>query len=317
MRPGLAALRRRPFALALALVVILLVLNVIAAPQIANPGRWPALLATLAPFILVGLASTPSVLSGGIDVSIGPLVTFINCLFVAVLVPAGLGTIGASVPIVLLVGLAAGLANGLLVAVVRLHPVVATTGTLFIFVGGALVIAPRPAAIQDSWTAALAGTVGGFPGALLLLIPVAVLWLVLRRTAYVRNLLAVGDDELSAFGSGVPVVWVRVIAYALGGLIASLAGLALTALVQSSEPSLSTVYALIGLAAVVLGGTPLGGGRGGMVGTALGATAIFLLQELLTAWGVQSNLIQLMYGVVLLLGVIVGATVLSQNRRTA
>lgn len=317
MRRGVPALRRRPFALALALVVILLILNAIAAPEIVNPGRWPALLATLSPFILVGLASTPSVLSGGIDVSIGPLVTFINCLFVAVLVPAGLGSIGASVPIVLLVGLAAGLANGLLVAVVRLHPVVATTATLFILVGGSLVIAPHPVAIDGSWTAGLAGTIGGFPGALILLIPVALSWWILRRTAYVRNLLAVGDDELSAFGSGVPVVWVRVIAYALGGLIASLGGLALTALVQSSEPSLSTVYALIGLAAVVLGGTPLGGGRGGMTGTALGATAIFLLQELLTAWGVQSNLIQLMYGVVLLVGVIVGATMLSQNRSMA
>lgn len=317
MRRTLAALARRPYALALALVVLLLVLNVLAAPSIANPTRWAATLGTLAPFVLVGMASTPSVLSGGIDVSVGPLMTFVNCLFVAVLVPAGLGTIAASLPLVLLVGLLVGAVNGVLVAVVRLNPVVATTGTLFVMVGGALIIAPNSATVTGSWSRVLATQIAWLPGALLVLVPAALVWWALTRTAYVRNLRAVGDDDVSAFGAGIAVVPVRILAYALGGLFAAGGGLALTGLIQSSEPSLSTTYALIGLAAVVLGGTPLGGGRGGMVGTVLGAVAIYLLQELLTALGIQSNLIQLMYGLVLLIGVVLGATLLSSKGKLA
>jgi len=317
MTRAFALFARRPFILALVLCIVLLVLNLFAAPSFGSPTRLAATLGTLAPFVLVGMASTPSVLSGGIDVSVGPLMTFVNCFFVAVLVPAGLGNVALSLPIVLLLGLAAGTLNGVLIAIVRLHPVVATTGTLFLFVGGALMIAPSSVGLIGSWTRVLATSVGWLPGSLLILVPVALTWWLLRRTAYVRNLMAVGDDELSAFGAGVHVVPVRIIAYAIGGMLAAVGGLALTGLIQSSEASLSTTYALIGLAAVVLGGTPLGGGRGGMIGSVLGAIAIYLLQELLTALGVQSNLIQLMYGVVLLIGVVLGATLLSSKGRLA
>lgn len=317
MNQTLTFLRRRPYSLALALVVILLVLNVLAAPQFGHPENWALTLGTFAPFALVGLASTPSVLSGGIDISVGPLMTFINCLFVAVLVPAGLGSIGVSVPIVLAIGAAAGAINGILITVLRLHPVVVTLGTLFLLIGGSLLVAPSPASITGSWTRVLATSAGWFPGALFLLIPVALVWWALRRTAFTRNLLAVGDDDVSAFGAGIKVTHVRILAYSLGGLIAAGGGLALTGLIQSSEPSLATTYALIGLAAVVLGGTPLGGGRGSMIGSLLGAFAIFLLQQLLNAVGVQSHLIQLMYGLILIIGVLLGATLLSEKRRTA
>ena len=112
---------------------VLLFLNLYAAPSFGSPTRLAATLGTLAPFVLVGMASTPSVLSGGIDVSVVSLMTFVNCFFVAVLVPAGLGNVALSLPIVLLLGLAAGTLNGVLIAIVRLHPVVATTGTLFLF----------------------------------------------------------------------------------------------------------------------------------------------------------------------------------------
>lgn len=309
--------RRRPYSPALALVIVLLALNLIAAPQFLAPGNLPTTLALFAPIVLVALASTPSVLSGGIDISLGPLMTFVNCVFVAVLVPAGLGTVGLSLPIVIAIGAAAGTLNGVLVTIVRLQPVVATMGTLFIFVGGSLIVAPSPASVSGSWTRALATTLGGwFPGALVLIIAVLLLWWALRRTAYVRNLLAVGDDDVSAFGAGINVRLVRIVAYTLGGVIAALGGLALTALTQSAEPSLATVYALIGIAAVVLGGTQLGGGRGGLLGSVVGAAAIYLLQQLLTAWGVQSNLIRLTYGVVLVLGVVLSATLLNARRRT-
>ncbi|MGO1543472.1 MAG: ABC transporter permease [Gulosibacter sp.] len=313
----LSFIRRRPYTPALALALLLLALNLLAAPQFLSWQHLPATLAIFAPIALVAFASTPSILSGGIDVSLGPLMTFVNCFFVAVLVPAGLGSVWTALPIGLLVGAAVGAINGVLITIVRLQPVVATMGTLFVLVGGSLVVAPRPASVSGDWIGTLGGSMAGIPGALLLIVPVALLWWGLTKTAFQRNLLAVGDDDVSAFGAGIGVTKVRIVAYTLGGIIAAAGGFALTALTRSAEPALATVYALIGIAAVVLGGTQLGGGRGGLFGSFLGATVIFLLQQLLTSWGVQSNFIRLAYGAVLVIGVVTSAMVLTQRRRTA
>lgn len=316
MSSTLTFVHKRPYAPALVLLVLLLTINLVVSPQFLSPDYFASTLGLLAPILLVALASTPSILSGGIDISLGPLMTFINCLFVSVLVPLGLGSPAASIPIVLLLGAAAGALNGFLVAIVRLQPVVATMGTLFLFMGGALVVSPTPSTVTGSWTRTLATEIGWFPGALLLIVPVFLLWWLLRRTAFVRNLLAVGDDDVSAFGAGIDVKSVRIIAYSMGGVIAALGGLALTGVTQSSEPSLATVYALIGIAAVVIGGTDIGGGKGGLMGSAIAAGAVYLLQQLLTALGVEATVIRLAYGLLLVLGVVLSA-ILINHRRTS
>lgn len=310
-----AFLQQRPYAFALLLCIVLLALNIIVSPSFANPTRWPAILGTFAPFALVGFASTLSVLSGGMDISVGPLTTFISVIFIAVLMPAGLGSWYFSVPILLILATIVGMINGILVAVVRLHPVVATVGMLFILIGLSQTIAPNPVQAADRWSAGLARTLGFMPGALLTIGAAALIWFLLRRTAFISNLLATGDSDLSAFGSGVNVTAVRILAYGLGGLFAGIGGIALAALLQSSESALATTYALLGLAAVVLGGTSLLGGRGSMLGTLFGAFAIYLIQQLLTAGGVQSNLIQFAYGIVLVVGVLVSATLLSARQK--
>lgn len=311
MNRALGLLRRHPFAFALLLAVVLLVLNLLVSPSFLSVERLPGTLATLAPFVLVGFASTPAILSGGIDISVGPLATFINCLFVAVLMPIGLGDWPLAIPILLLVAAAVGAMNGVLVAVVRLHPVVATTGMLFVLVGLSLTFAPNPIAAPANWSEPLAGAVGVLPGAVVTMGVAALVWGLLKRTAFVPNLLATGESDVSAFGSGVNVTAIRVLAYTLGGLFAGIAGIALSALLQSSQSSLASTYALLGLAAAVLGGTSLGGGRGGLLGTFFGAVSIYLLQQLLTASGVAPSLIQFAYGLVLVVGVVLGATLLT------
>jgi ribose transport system permease protein len=311
--------QRRSWAFALLLTVVLLVLNLLVSPSFLAPARLPATLATLAPFVLVGFASTPAILAGGIDVSVGPLATLVNCLFVAVLLPSGLGQWYVSVPILLLTSAAVGTVTGLLVAVVRLHPVVASTGVLFVLVGLSITISKAPVSASPNWADGLARAYGWFPGAAVTMGIVALAWFVLRRSAFVSNLLATGESDISAFGSGVNVTAVRVLAYTLGGLFAGVAGIALSALLQSSQSSLATTYALLGIAAAVLGGTSLGGGTGGLFGTFLGAVAIYLVQQLLTATGVEPSLVQVVYGLVLVIGVLLGATLLNPRlvRRTA
>jgi ribose transport system permease protein len=294
---------RVPFALLLA--IALLIAEIIVQPSFVRPGNWASALSVLAPFAILAMASTPAILSGGggLDLTIGPLSTVVNCIFAAWLLPKGLGG-AVSVPILLAVGAAVGAISGVLVAVLRYQPVVATLCGFFILAGFAQTIAPNPVSLPDNWTSHLAGSIGFLPGALVTIAFPLVIWALLGRTSFHRTLYAVGGDDASAYSAGIDVTRVRIMAYTLGGLFAAVGGIALTALIQTSSASVSSQYALIALAGVALGGTPIGGGRGGMVASLLGAFCIFMLQQLLSSSGVSANYQQLVYGTLLIAGVL-------------
>ena len=120
-----------------------------------------------------------------------------------------------------------------------------------------------------------------------------------------RLLYAVGSNDATAFSAGVNVTAVRIASYGLGGLFAGCGGLALTALVHSSNASTSTQYALVAIAAVVLGGTSLAGGRGGLIGVVFGAFSIYLLQNLLANFQVNPAWLQIVYGGILIAAVVI------------
>ncbi|HVJ28188.1 MAG TPA: ABC transporter permease [Vicinamibacterales bacterium] len=290
---------------------VLLIANIIADPNFGKPSNWPEQLAVLAPFALVAVASTPAIVSGGggIDISVGPLAVVVNTMLVVWFLPtSGLDSAAVAIPLLLLFGTAVGAINGLLVTLGRFQAVIATLCTFFVLSGVAQAIAPTPrTANKTQWLESLGNQVGPIPGALILLaIPVG-LWLILSRTSFHRTLYAVGGNDATAYSSGVDVTSTRIIAYALGGLFAATAGIALTALVMSSQASNVAGYTLVALAAVALGGTPLGGGRGGLTGSIMGALVIYELQSLLSAVGVASTWNQFVYGGMLIVGVIVGA----------
>jgi ribose transport system permease protein len=294
---------RIPFAAFLA--IALLITEIAVQPSFARPGNWARELAVLAPFAILAMASTPSILSGGagVDLSIGPLSTVVNCIIVTWLLPHGFGGV-PSVVIALAFGTAVGAISGVMVAVLRYQPVVATLCGLFILAGLAQKIAPNPVSLPDNWTSHLAGSIGFFPGALITIAFPLIVWALLSRTSFHRTLYAVGGGDASAYSAGIDVVRVRIIAYALGGLFAAVGGIALTALIQTSSAAVSTQYALIALAGVALGGTPIGGGRGGMVPSLLGAFCIYMLQQLLSSAGVSASYQQLVYGTLLMAGVL-------------
>jgi len=304
-------LRTRPFMFALLLAVVLLVANVIAQPSFGDPGNWPEELATLAPFALVAMASTPAIVSGGggLDISVGPLTIVVNTILVAWFLPhTGLDSAWLAIPLLLMVGAVVGTVNGLLVTVLRFQPVIATLCSFFVLSGIALKVAPAPKTVKDvGWLASLGDQVGPIPGALILMAIPVVIWLALSRTSYHRQLYAVGGNDATAYSAGVDVYATRIVAYALGGLFAAVAGIALTALVLSTQATNVAAYTLVALAAVALGGTPLGGGRGGLLGSILGALCIYLLQTLLSALDVAATWNQVVYGGLLVVGVIVGA----------
>lgn len=303
---------------ALGAFVVLFLANVAANPIFVDPDNWRPVMLGAAPFILTALAQAPPVLAGngGIDLSIGPLAVLANVVLVQWLLPrAGLREVWLAVPLVVALCAAVGAANGVLVTVLRYRPVIATLCTFFVLAGVVAKIAPAPKTVQGvGWLDHLGDKVAFVPGGLLLIaVPLAV-WALLARTAFHRNLYLTGGGDATAFSAGIDVTSTRIVAYALGGAIAGLAGVALTAVVQSTQAGSYSQYTLIALAAVALGGTQLYGGRGGMVGSLLGAACIYLMQSLLSALSVSSSWLNLVYGVMLVAGVIVGAQLLDLQR---
>jgi ribose transport system permease protein len=263
-------------------------------------------LAIAAPMILAAMASAPAIIGRGFDLSISPLLVFTGCVYVVWLAPHGLG--GAiAVPIVLGVGMLAGLVTGLTITLLRIQPVVVTLALYFALQGVNLLLAPNPASLgeQDRWIYHLAGKVGPIPGAVFTIGIPLLIWYGLKRVPFRGLLYAVGSNDATAFSSGVNVTAVRVASYALGGLFAGFGGLALTALVHSANASTSTQYALVAIAAVVLGGTSLAGGRGGLIGVCFGAFTIYLLQNLLSSYEVNPAWLQIVYGAILIIAVVI------------
>jgi ribose transport system permease protein len=312
---ALTPVRTRPWLFAASLSLALLIANIAAEPAFAKPSNWPQQLATLAPLVLVAMASTPAIVSGGggLDLSVGPLAVLVNVVLVQSLLPHGIDTAWTCLPILIALGLAVGAISGIVVATLRYVPVIATLCTTFVITGVNLKIGATSRSAGHNWTQHLAENIGPIPGALILMaVPVAI-WLMLSRTSYHRSLYGVGGNDVTAFSAGVNVAATRVIAYALGGLFAVFAGIALTALVQSSQATSTTYYILVGLTAVALGGTSLFGGRGGLTGAFCGASALYLTQTLMSSLGVAPNWVNVVYGAMLVLGALVGAAVMMRR----
>jgi len=313
-------LRSRPYAFALALFALLLIANIIAQPGFASPSNWPETLAIFAPFAIAALASTPAIMSGGggIDISIGPLMTVIDMVIVADLLPHGLGSPAFVVPFCLIAGAAVGAINGTLVTVLRFQPVVATLCMNFILTGLATQIEGSSTPQGSTWwTNDLASSFGPIPGGLISIAVVLLIWLALSRTAYLRNLHATGGDDATAFSAGVDVTRVRILAYTVGGLFAGIGGLALMAVLREGEAGDATMYTLIALAAVALGGTAFTGKRGSLIGSLFGAACMYLITNVLSAARVPDTWTDAIYGALLVIAVIVSAGLASATQARA
>ena len=311
-------MRQRPWLFAAFLGVALLVANVVAQPEFGKPGNWPRELATFAPLALVAFASTPAIVSGGggLDLSVGPLAVLVNVLLVQSLLPHGIDTVWECMPILTAMGLAVGAVNGILVSYFRYIPVIATLCMSFIITGITTEVGANPkTADSGNWTKDLADSVGPIPGAVLLIGIPLLIWGALKLTSYHRTLYSTGGNDVTAYSAGVNVPVARVVAYALGGLFAVFAGIALTALVQSAQPASTGYYVLVGLTAVALGGTPLFGGVGGMSCAFCGAAVLYLIQTLLSSVSVPPNWINVVYGGMLVIGVLIGAAVMLYTPR--
>lgn len=296
--------------------VFLFIVSIVFEPQMLEGYAIAGLLATAAPLIILAIAETPVILigNGGIDLSVGPMMSVINVCLVLIDVRAPFASPFVLIPVAIGIGALAGAFNGFLVSVIRIQPIVATFGTYVIAGGLADHLLPSPGGTIPNWLAALAGQFGPVPGALVLLAVAFAAWYLLSRSRLWNHLYAIGGDERAAYVAGVPVTRVKFLIYVLTGAMTGLAALALTAEIASGDPNIGTSFTLIAIASVALGGTSLIGGSGGAVGTVFGALTIMLINNVITVTHVSVFYTNLAYGVLLVLAVIVNA-IFAQRRR--
>lgn len=299
-------LRRVPyFVPALVAVAVLVVLTLGESPEFLD-GGWKLVLVYASPLILLAMAQTPVVLSGGggLDLSVGPAAGLVSVVIAAVLIPRDLSVAWLVIGVAILLGALIGAANGALVTMVRIPPIIATLATYLVFAGLATQILGAPTGFLPQWMSWFTGTDGVVPNVTWVLAVVGALWWLLTRTAFGRNLMMVGSNDRAAYTAGVPVTAVRFLAYVVTGAITGVAGLVLTAVLGGADATVGPTYTLQAVAAVALGGISLAGGRGGMVGAVAGAALIFLIQNYLTLTEASSFVLQMAYGVVLIVAIV-------------
>jgi ABC-type sugar transport system ATPase subunit/ribose/xylose/arabinose/galactoside ABC-type transport system permease subunit len=310
--------RDRAWELTAVLAVLLLGANFAAQHSLLSWSAWPVTLAELAPPALLAMASAPAILGGGIDISVAPLFTLVSVIIEVVLLRHGITSAWIVIPVAVVTGALVGLVNGILVNYGRFQAVVATLCMNFILSGVALGYAPAPVSGTTGWLTSLGSTVGGLPGGLILIVIPLLGWWVLARTSFVKTLLAVGGSETTAYSACVNVTAVRTAAYAMGGAVAGLAGVAIVAQLHQAEADSGfvTPFILMALAAVAIGGTSMTGGRGGLLGALLGAAVIFLIENLLGALGLSSFWSQAVYGATLIAAVVFAALSVARSHTT-
>jgi len=302
-------------------VLIAFVVNVSATPlgyydisQIITAGS------TLA---LVAMGQTLIILTRGFDLSAAAVVSLVNVTLAAlplgaVTSPALLFAIGIGV------GAVVGAANGFFVAYLRLQPIVVTLATMFILQGITLLIMDNPGgqidgSLYELMSSDLIPGLLPMSGALILLC--LLIWYWLKRTPYGVALYASGGDPASAAAAGVPVARVRFLTYILAGGLYGLAGVSISAQTGAGDPLVGNPMLLQMFAAVVLGGTLLGGGRGGLTGSAIGAFVLVLMVNILLILNVSAYYSTIAESTILLVAVLIGAihgrSVLVGNLRRA
>jgi ribose transport system permease protein len=280
---------------------------------------------------LVAMAQTVPVLMGGLDLSVGAVMTLVNCL-ASHLVSGTPTQIALGIVACLLTGLAAGFINGCVVVYGRVQPIIATLATGAIYIGLALFLRPRPGGKVDddlSWALTselkeFASTYGLFgngeaawfqpvawiPVPLVLLVLVVVLiWVPFRSTVTGRSIYAIGSAENAAYMSGLAIDRAKIAAFSLAGFFAGVAGLFLAIQTSSGNADIpqAGTYTLNSIAAVVIGGTSLLGGAGGAIGSVIGALTLRVISFNFRIFDIPPLMQPLFEGVVLLAAVTIGA----------
>ncbi len=302
-----------------ALLVVLLGVTKLIQPGFGMSGIESLTRAAL-PYAFAAAAMAVVVIVGGIDLSVASMMAVTSVTAAVLMEHASGGSTVTAALVALFVGIVMGTINGSLVVLTRVPDIVVTLAMLFVWEGVALLILKAPGGGAADWL--MAAAVGGLtdvvdwiPKALVLMtFCIAAVWLPLRHSRLGLSIYATGSDELAAFRSGVAVGRTRIAAYAVAGLFSAFGGLSLTMLTGIGEP-VPGPYLLASVAAVVLGGVALGGGRGGLLGPIIAVLILRLIRLMLTLMAVDPNVTTIVEGTIMVIVVMIGGLLTLKGRR--
>lgn len=302
----------------LALFVVLLCCIAIGGGNLFTLNGMSGAILVATPLILTTLAATPIVMAGrgAVDLSVGPLLGFINVTLIAWVVGNGITNPVAVFAWAVGLGAAYQLIQALVIIYVRVAPIIVTLSGFLVLSGVNLMVMSRPGGVAPDWMLSWGAGTSLFSPVLSLLAVAYGLWFLLRQTSFFRNLRMTGADERMAFTSGVEIDAVRITAHVIGGVFAGLAALSYTALISSGDPTQGSTYTLQAITALVLGGANLAGGRGGVIGSTLGATNMFLISYLLSTFNfgtVSGFVTQMAFGMILVASLLVNVFIISRR----
>lgn len=276
---------RQPALFALVLLVLSLVINLIVQPNMFARDTLNSNMRVFLPLILLAVGQAIVILGGGIDISVGGIVSIVNTVLATrVGLEGSPQDMWGYVFLSLMIGLLAGAINGFFIAFLRLQPIITTYATSFLYAGLALFVLPNPGGGIPGDIAALyrSSTPLSLPLAFYVIALVLLIWLYLRSTRYGNFLYAVGGRAQAAYETAVPVTWVQFTTYVISGLMAAVAGIAITMLSGSGNADIGNPMTLNSITAVVIGGNALSGGVGGVVGPVMGAITLGIIQNIIS-----------------------------------
>jgi ribose transport system permease protein len=307
-----------------ALLIVLFIVTRTIQPSY-GAGDFGSLVRAVLPYAFAVAAQTVVVIAGGIDLSVAAMMALTSVTAASMMAGASEEYALFVVPFVLAMGFVLGAVNGILIVVTRVPDIVVTLAMLFVLQGAALLVLGAPGGGVAEWLKNLiVGTVPipGIPGSvdawlpkalLLLIVLLCIVWIPLKRSRLGLSLYAIGSDQLAAFRSGVPVSRTKILAYAFGGLFAAMGGLSLTMSTGIGAP-IPGPYLMASVAAVVLGGVVLGGGKGGLLGPIIAVFILRLVRTDLTLLAIDPNVTAIVEGTIMVVVVMFGAFIAMRSR---
>lgn len=292
----------------IALIILMAVITIINS-NFLTANNLLNLLLQVTSNALIAFGMTFVILTGGIDLSVGSILASSSALTA--------GLLGSGMPVTLailislILGCILGMMNGLLISYGKLAPFIVTLATMTIFRGATLVYTngnPITKGLSDTFLFQFLGQgyIVGIPfPVIIMFIVFIVLYVLLHKTAFGKSVYAIGGNEKAAYISGVKLNKVKIIIYSISGIMASISGLIITSRLSSAQPTAGASYEMDAIAAVVLGGTSLSGGKGRILGTLIGALIIGVLNNGLNIIGVSAFWQQVVKGVVILIAVLI------------
>jgi ribose transport system permease protein len=294
--------RERPVLPLLGLLAVLVLANHLVRPGIVTLDWIGTILRATIPLAIIAGCQTLTMLTGGIDLSVGAVASMAGFVVASLVVSQGLGV---GLGVALAAAVLAGLLSGIGVGVFRVHPLIMTLGVSLVVLG--LANAWQIITVQSSTGVPVdLRTLGSqrffqlVPFSLVVYVPVAALILIgLRRSGYGRLLYAIGDNPIAARLSGARAWQVLIVLYVISAFMAAVAGLLLSGLTNVASVTLADSLVLPSVAAAVIGGTSIMGGRGGYAGTIVGALILTVTSALLTSLGYPEAVRQIVFGTII------------------